>query len=363
MALRTEDVKSAKLLHAFAELDVRAASCHVRRDRHSALLTRVLDDLRFLLMILCIEHIVRHAVLLQDGAELFRLRDGRRADEDRLSGLVNLFDRLSDGTIFRTFRLVDGVRLVNALHRTVRRHDDDGQLVNLEELVLLGLRRARHAAELSVHAEIVLKGDRGERLALALNLHAFLRFDRLVQSVRVTSSDHESSRELIDDDDLIIAHDIIAVALHQRLGAQRRREAVRKLQILGRVKILYADDALHLQDGFICRRDSLLLLVHLVVLALFELGDSARHDRVHIRGLLSRPRDDERRPRLINKNRVHLIDDGVMEIALHHLLRMDDHVVAQIVKAELVVRAERDVGRISKFSLRKIHIVRDKADG
>ena len=38
-------------------------------------------------------------------------------------------------------------------------------------------------ASLPVHAEVVLEGDRGERLVLALDLDAFLRLDGLVQSV------------------------------------------------------------------------------------------------------------------------------------------------------------------------------------
>ena len=52
-----------------------------------------------------------------------------------------------------------------------------------------------------------------------------------------------------------------------------------------------------------------------------------------------------------------------MQVALHHLLRMDDHVVAQVVEAELIVRAKGDVGRIGELSLREVHIVRDEADG
>ena len=88
-----------------------------------------------------------------------------------------------------------------------------------------------------------------------------------------------------------------------------------------------------------------------------------RHLDVDIRGLLSRPRDDERRARLIDEDGVHLVDDGVVERPLHHLALVDDHVVAQIVEAELVVRAERHVAAVSELALGEIHIVRDEADG
>jgi hypothetical protein len=51
------------------------------------------------------------------------------------------------------------------------------------ELVGLGLRRAGHAGELLVKPEIILDRDRRQRLRLAVDLHALLRLDRLVQAV------------------------------------------------------------------------------------------------------------------------------------------------------------------------------------
>ena len=64
--LRADDVESAERLHALAELDVRAAPRHIRRDRDRTLLPRVRDDLGFLLVELGVEDDVRDAVLLED---------------------------------------------------------------------------------------------------------------------------------------------------------------------------------------------------------------------------------------------------------------------------------------------------------
>ena len=58
------------------------------------------------------------------------------------------------------------------------------EAVDLDELLLLGLRGAGHAGELLVEAEVVLQRDRGEGLVLLLDLHAFLRLDRLVEALR-----------------------------------------------------------------------------------------------------------------------------------------------------------------------------------
>ena len=59
-----------------------------------------------------------------------------------------------------------------------------------------------------------------------------------------------------------------------------------------------------------------------------------------------RSADDERRPRFVNEDRVDLVHDGEVVLALHELLRAHGHVVAQVVKAKFVVRAERHVALV-----------------
>jgi hypothetical protein len=57
----------------------------------------------------------------------------------------------------------------------------------------------------------------------------------------------------------------------------------------------------------------------------------------------SRAGDDERRARLVDQDRVDFVDDREAVAALNHLAQRVFHVVAQIVEAELVVRAVGDV--------------------
>ena len=362
VAFRADDEEAAERLDAFAELDIRAAAGHVRRDRDRAHLAGIGDNLRFAFMVLRIQHVVLDAEVVEDGAELFRLRDGRRADEHRLPFLVDFLHGVADGLVLRAFRLVDDVRIVDALHRLVRRDDDDGEVVNLEELVLLRLRRARHARELVVHAEIVLERDGRERLALALDFHALFRLNGLMQAVAETAAGHDAARELVDDDDFAVFHDIVAVALHERFRAQRRREAMRVFDVLRGIKVLDADELLDFRHGAVGRRNRLLLLVDLVVRALFQRRDRVRHFYIDIRRFLAGAGNDERRTRLVDEDRVDLVDDGVMERPLHHLALLDDHVVAQIIEAELVVRAERDIAAVRELALGEVHVVHDEAD-
>ena len=90
--------------------------------------------------------------------------------------------------------LVDEVELVLAHRRPVRRNHHGLEAVDLLELVRLGVGRAGHARQLGVHAEVVLESDRGQRLVLGLDLHAFLGFDGLVQAVAPAAAGHQAGR-------------------------------------------------------------------------------------------------------------------------------------------------------------------------
>ena len=100
-------------------------------------------------------------------------------------------------------------------------------------------------------------------------------------------------------------------------------------------------------------RDGLLLEVDEVVAALLvAFGPllEPRHEPgervVEVGRLLGLAADDERRPRLVDEDVVDLVDDREVALALDPLVELDDHVVAQVVEAELVVRAVGDVRRV-----------------
>jgi hypothetical protein len=118
--------------------------------------------------------------LLQQLGETFRFFDRRGADQHGLIAVVKSLDLIRGGEVFFFFSAVNDVGILNAKQRAVGRNDDDFQPVNLVELWRFGFRCAGHARQLLVHAEIILKRDRGERLVLALDLDVFLGFDGLV---------------------------------------------------------------------------------------------------------------------------------------------------------------------------------------
>ena len=77
---------------------------------------------------------------------------------------------------------------------------------------------ASHAREFFVEAEVILDRDGGEGLGFLLDGHAFLRFDRLVESVGPTAAWHFAAGVFIDDDDLVVLYDILHILFENAVG-------------------------------------------------------------------------------------------------------------------------------------------------
>ena len=134
-------------------------------------------------MVLGVQDFVLHAHLLEDAGEMLGLFDRDGAHQHRLALGVVLLDLLGGVAELLFLGAVDHVLVFQADHRAVGGDHDDVQVVDLLEFGRFGFRRAGHAGQLLVHAEIVLEGDGGEGLVFALDLDAFLGFHGLVQAV------------------------------------------------------------------------------------------------------------------------------------------------------------------------------------
>ena len=78
--------------------------------------------------------------------------------------------------------------------------------------------------------------------------------------------------------------------------------------------------------------------------------------------LLRLARDDQWRAGFVDENGVDFVHDGIHQVALHHLFRPHDHVVTQVVEAELVVGAVGDVSRVRLPALFEVETGHDDAD-
>ena len=316
-----------------------------------------------------------HALAREQLRQVLGRLDGDRADEHRLALLGALLDVARRRRAnFPSFVLKTKSCLSSRATGDVRRDLDDVEVVDLDELLLLGLRRAGHAGELLVQAEVVLERDRRHRQVLFLDADALLRLDRLVQALAPAAALHDAAGELVDDLHLVVLDDVVDVALEERLRLQRLDEVVDELRVLRRVEVLDPQRALDLRDALLGDGDGLVLLVVLVVDADLlgvplrvararavagELARDAREVVVDLRRRLRLAGDDERRARLVDEDRVDLVHDRVRMAALHDALERDRHVVAQVVEAELGVRPVGDVGAVGLAPRLERHHVLD----
>ena len=194
-----------------------------------------------------------------------------------------------------------------------------------------------------------------------------LGLERLVQALGVAPSRHHAAGELVDDDHLAVPDDVVLVALEQPVGAERLLDVVDDgdvLDVVERVALEQAglgEDALELLVAGLGEGGGALLLVDLVVV-LVELRDERVDGVVELGAVVERAGDDQRRARLVDQDRVDLVDDGVVVPALDHGAELVLHVVAQIVEAVLVVGAVGDVAGIGLAALVVVEAVDDDAD-
>ncbi len=94
-------------------------------------------------------------------------------------------------------------------------------------------------------------------------------------------------------------------------------------------------------------------------------GGEPRNDRVdtaiELGRILGRTGDDQRRARLVDQDRIDLVDDRVVEGPLDHGVHVVLHVVAQVIEAQLVVGAVGDIAAIGLGALLVGHVVHDHA--
>jgi len=197
-----------------------------------------------------------------------------------------------------------------------------------------------------------------------------------VETVRPAAAGHQAAGELVDDGHLAILDDVLLITLKEGVGAQRLVDGMQNLDVGGVVQIVDGEQTLGARHALIGERGGLRLLVDQVisrrllvavlVLDLLTLGEPRDDDVdlvVEIDRNLRRTGDNERRPRLVNQDRVHLVDDRVDVLPLHHPFEIELHVVAQVVEAELVVGAVGDVGSVRFLALGIVHLVLDATNG
>ncbi|CCZ52503.1 uncharacterized protein BN771_01198 [Clostridium sp. CAG:75] len=221
MSLRTDDLQTTKFRNPIAKLNIGTTTGHIRCDRNGTLLSGIRNNLCLQLMELRIQDFMRNACFLKFSTQILRSINCDRTDQNRLPLLVSLYNVSNNGIELVLFGLIYCIIIVNTRNRLVGRDFNNVHLVNLTELFFLSQRSTGHTGFLLVFIKEVLERDRCQCFTLSLDLNMLFRLDRLVQTIRKTASRHDTSRKLINDQNLIVFYHIIFVAMHQRMCTKR----------------------------------------------------------------------------------------------------------------------------------------------
>ena len=201
-----------------------------------------------------------------------------------------------------------------------------------------------------------------------------------MQALGVTAAFHNAAGELVDDLDLAVGDHVLLVAVEHVLGLQRLLQVVDQLAGEIGIDVIDTQAALDLLKTALGGGDGVLGLVHDVVARGFNILGGGKHVVRHVLaalkathgtrkvlvgtgGLGTSARDDQRGAGLIDQDGVNLVDDGVVVAALHALLGTGNHVIAQVIKAELGVGAVGDVGLVGRTLELERHVVLEQTDG
>lgn len=115
---------------------------------------------------------------------------------------------------------IDFVIRIPPRHRQIGGDFHHIELIDFGEFIGLGHRRAGHAGQFGIEAEIILEGDGSERLVFRLNFDPLFRLQRLMETIGIAAAIHHTASEFVDNHDFAATHDIFHVTLEQGVGPQ-----------------------------------------------------------------------------------------------------------------------------------------------
>ena len=133
---------------------------------------------------------------------------------------MQIRDLLDHGPVLSIRIFVNNIGKVVTDHGMMGGDNRHIQVINFLKLGGLGVGCAGHAGQLVVHAEIILKGDGGHGLILALDLHPLLGLQCLMQPVAVTPAGHGPAGKFVNNDHLAVLNQIIHIPLKKEMGLQ-----------------------------------------------------------------------------------------------------------------------------------------------
>ena len=237
-------------------------------------------------------------------------------------------DFFDDGIKFFLCRTVHLIVFIFTRNRTVGRNFDNAKTVDFHELVGFGHRRTRHATQFFIQAEVVLECHRRECHVLGLDRAVLFGFDRLVQTVRQTTTRHHTACEFVDQHNVAVTNDVVFVLGEQLVSTEALVHVVNNGGAFWIVERLVGrQDTCGPQTLF----EEFVTLIgkgHLTglfidgVVRFSQLWDQRVDGFVQLRTVLRWTRNDQRGPRFVDKDGVDLVHNREVVLTLHHLAQL-----------------------------------------
>ena len=115
--------------------------------------------------------------------------------------------------------------------------------------------------------------------------------------------------------------------MEEGVGLQGLVDVVDGVDVRVVVEVVDLQEPLHVLDAVLGEGDVAVLFIDLVIDLVLEVGDDLVDEVIFLGGFLRGAGNDERRPGLVDEDRVDLVHDRVIERPLHPEALVLDHVV------------------------------------
>ena len=176
-----------------------------------------------------------------------------------------LHDLIDECIVLGSLGLVNKVVIVNTDHRLVSRDFNNVEGVDLLEFLALCHCGTGHTGKLLVKTEIVLEGDGCKSFALVLNLNAFFSLDSLVKTFVISSAEHDTAGEFVNDKNLIVLNNVVYVTAHNAYSLDSLIDMVEESHVLCVHEVVNIEIGLSLSNTALGKRCRSCLFVNNVV--------------------------------------------------------------------------------------------------
>src|SRR5665647_1219940 len=211
MSFGSNDGQTTQRTSFRRKLDVGTTTSHVGSNGYHSQLTRFGNNISLALMEFGIQNLVLNTTHLQHSAQQFRDFHRGGSHKHWLTYFIQPDDFVNNSVVFLFLSFVNVVFVIFTDYWLICRNYNNLQFINIPEFTCFSLGSSGHPRQFVVHAEIILKCDGRKSLCSILNFNTLSRFDRLVKTIGVAATFHDTTRLLINNLNLAINQHIFNI--------------------------------------------------------------------------------------------------------------------------------------------------------